>query len=222
MIQQSRTSINYVLTQVNKTKDKLPKQQQKVSIFTDWHSYSIPVITNANKTIANKSPTCQPTLCAESNSFWLSAGHWTLRGAFTTVNFHVYHMEDSVKNFKPPSVKYMYQAFFSFSHHDIKWCQVSLFCMHFHLSSDFLPHKSEFIPFFWKKYFKNFPRTSPGLILIFLGLQISPVTLSFQRFWCQFSLQSTFSSYMYNINSENFIVQFWADSQQFLGPVVSF
>ena len=96
MIQQSRTSINYVLTQVNKTKDKLPKQQQKISIFTDWHSYSIPVITNANKTIANKSPTCQPTLCAESNSFWLSAGHWTLRGAFTTVNFHVYHMEDSV------------------------------------------------------------------------------------------------------------------------------
>ena len=65
MIQQSRTSINYILTQVNKTKDKLPKQQQKISIFTDWHSYSIPVITNANKTIANKSPTCQPTLCAE-------------------------------------------------------------------------------------------------------------------------------------------------------------
>ena len=29
-------------------------------------------------------------------------------------------MEDSVKNFKPPSVKYMYQAFFSFSHYDIK------------------------------------------------------------------------------------------------------
>ena len=131
-------------------------------------------------------------------------------------------MEDSVKNFKPPSVKYMYQVFFSFSHYDIKWCLVSLFCMHFHLSSDFLRHKSEFIPFFWKKYLKNFPRTSPGLILIFLGLQISPVTLSFQRFRCQFSLQSTFSSYMYNINSENFIVQVLADSQQFLGPVVSF